>query len=120
MALATAPAPVSELQEQFSEEVSRWYALWVAIKRKPPGLASAIAMLEEGGANALVVVKLDRLTRSVRDLGELLDRYFASRFSLLSLADSIDTRTASGRPERDAKSARAARREIERPGVGHK
>jgi len=42
-------------------------------------------------------VKLDRLTRSVRDLGELVDRYFASRFSLLSLSDSIDTRTASGR-----------------------
>lgn len=42
-------------------------------------------------------MKLDRLTRSVRDLGELVDRYFASRFSLLSLSDSIDTRTASGR-----------------------
>jgi DNA invertase Pin-like site-specific DNA recombinase len=62
-----------------------------------PGLAQALAMLEEGQADALVVVKLDRLTRSVRDLGELVDRYFASRFSLLSLADSIDTRTASGR-----------------------
>ena len=62
-----------------------------------PGLASALAMLEGGKASGLVVVKLDRLTRSVRDLGELVDRYFASRFSLLSLSDSIDTRTASGR-----------------------
>jgi len=62
-----------------------------------PGLQKALASLEEGKAAGLVVVKLDRLTRSVRDLGELVDRYFASRFSLLSLSDSIDTRTASGR-----------------------
>jgi DNA invertase Pin-like site-specific DNA recombinase len=62
-----------------------------------PGLSAALALLDEGKADALVVVKLDRLTRSVRDLGELVDRYFAARHSLLSLADSIDTRTASGR-----------------------
>jgi len=62
-----------------------------------PGLKGALAMLEEGKASGLLVVKLDRLTRSVRDLGDLVDRYFASRFSLLSVSDSIDTRTASGR-----------------------
>lgn len=61
------------------------------------GLRSALSMLEKGQADALLVVKLDRLTRSVRDLGELVERYFASRFSLLSLSDSIDTRTAAGR-----------------------
>jgi site-specific DNA recombinase len=42
-------------------------------------------------------VKLDRLTRSVRDLGDLVERYFAERFSLLSVSDSIDKRMASGR-----------------------
>jgi DNA invertase Pin-like site-specific DNA recombinase len=62
-----------------------------------PGLQAALAALEQGKVSGLVVVKLDRLTRSVRDLGDLVDRYFASRFSLLSLSDSIDTRTASGR-----------------------
>ncbi len=62
-----------------------------------PGLRSALTMLEDGKASGLLVVKLDRLTRSVRDLGELVDRYFAARFSLLSVSDSIDTRTASGR-----------------------
>lgn len=62
-----------------------------------PGLQQALAMLESGNASGLVVTKLDRLTRSVKDLGDLVDRYFASRFSLLSLSDSIDTRTASGR-----------------------
>jgi DNA invertase Pin-like site-specific DNA recombinase len=63
-----------------------------------PGLTSALAMLKEGSAEALLVVKLDRLTRSVRDLGALVETYFAQgRWSLLSVADSIDTRTAAGR-----------------------
>ena len=63
-----------------------------------PGLASALAMLRDGRADAVLVVKLDRLTRSVRDLGALVENYFANgRWSLLSVADSIDTRTAAGR-----------------------
>ncbi len=62
-----------------------------------PGLLSALARLDAGDADGLLVVKLDRLTRSVRDLGDLVERYFARRSSLLSLGDSIDTRTASGR-----------------------
>jgi len=61
------------------------------------GLRSALAMLTSGKADALLVVKLDRLTRSVRDLGELVEKYFATKYSLLSMSDSIDTRTASGR-----------------------
>jgi DNA invertase Pin-like site-specific DNA recombinase len=62
-----------------------------------PGLLRALGRLEAGEADGVLVVKLDRLTRSVRDLGDLVERYFASRFSLLSVSDSIDTRTASGR-----------------------
>jgi DNA invertase Pin-like site-specific DNA recombinase len=62
-----------------------------------PGLQRALSLLDDGHADGLLVVKLDRLTRSVRDLGELVDRYFAKRCSLLSVADSVDTRTAGGR-----------------------
>lgn len=55
-------------------------------------------MLRKGQANALLVAKLDRLTRSVKDLGELVEDYFTSdTITLLSVADSIDTRTAAGR-----------------------
>lgn len=61
------------------------------------GLSRALAALDAGRADGILVAKLDRLTRSVRDLGHLVDRYFASKWSLLSVADSIDTRTASGR-----------------------
>jgi site-specific DNA recombinase len=63
-----------------------------------PGLQRALAMLRKGTANALIVVKLDRLTRSVKDLGTLVEDYFSSdKISLLSVADNIDTRTAAGR-----------------------
>ena len=63
-----------------------------------PGLIRALDMLEHGQAHALVVVKLDRLTRSVRDLGHLLDRYFtAGRWALMSVSENIDTRSAAGR-----------------------
>jgi DNA invertase Pin-like site-specific DNA recombinase len=63
-----------------------------------PGLQQALAALQAGAARGLLVAKLDRLTRSVRDLGQLLDTYFASdKHDLLSVADSIDTRTAAGR-----------------------
>ena len=62
-----------------------------------PGLQAALADLREGRAEGLLVAKLDRLTRSVRDLGALLDGYFAARFALLSIADSFDTRSAAGR-----------------------
>jgi DNA invertase Pin-like site-specific DNA recombinase len=62
-----------------------------------PGVQAALAMLDSGQAEGLLVAKLDRLTRSVRDLGDLVDRYFSSKFSLLSVADSNDTRSAAGR-----------------------
>lgn len=62
-----------------------------------PALSRALAMLRDGQADALLVVKLDRLTRSVRDLCTLVERYFTKRAALLSVSEQIDTRTASGR-----------------------
>lgn len=61
-----------------------------------PGLQAALAALRAGKARGLVVVKLDRLTRNVADLGHLLRRYF-QRYDLLAIADAVDTRTAGGR-----------------------
>ena len=55
-------------------------------------------MLQAGNADALLVAKLDRLTRSVRDLGHLVEKYFASgKAALLSVGEQIDTRSAAGR-----------------------
>lgn len=64
---------------------------------KRDGLQEALAALDAGQAEGLLVAKLDRLTRSVKDLGALLDTHFRARFSLLSVADQIDTSTAAGR-----------------------
>ena len=63
-----------------------------------PGLQRALGMLKRGQVEALLVVKLDRLTRSVVDLGKLVDGYFASgKSALLSVSEQIDTRSAAGR-----------------------
>ncbi len=63
-----------------------------------PALDRALAMLRKGRANAVIVVKLDRLTRSVRDLCDLVDDYFRDgKCALLSVTESVDTRTAMGR-----------------------
>lgn len=63
-----------------------------------PGLQRALAMLKRREADALLVVKLDRLTRSVRDLGQLVETHFApGKAALLSVSEQIDTRSAAGR-----------------------
>ena len=61
-----------------------------------PGLQSLIQDLRNNGIEAVVVAKLDRLTRSVRDLGYLIDDLFDG-VALASVEESLDTTTAGGR-----------------------
>jgi DNA invertase Pin-like site-specific DNA recombinase len=61
-----------------------------------PGLQNTLDALESGEADAILIYKLDRLTRSVADLGRLIERYF-NKYQLLSVTDHIDTGTANGR-----------------------
>lgn len=62
-----------------------------------PGLARILAGIRDGSIGAVVVVKLDRLTRSVRDLGALLDLATKHDVALLSVGESLDTSSAAGR-----------------------
>ena len=62
-----------------------------------PGMQSALAMLDAGEADGIMVVKLDRLTRSLRDLFDLTDRYFSKGKILCSVAEHFDTSSAMGR-----------------------
>lgn len=60
-----------------------------------PGVQSLISDLESDGVDVVVVLKLDRLTRSVRDLGSLIDDLFKGR-ALATVQEGLDTSTASG------------------------
>jgi DNA invertase Pin-like site-specific DNA recombinase len=63
-----------------------------------PGLQAALAMLRRGTANTLIVVKLDRLSRSLRDVCTLVEDYFGNeRYHLLSLCGMANTHSAAGR-----------------------
>lgn len=62
-----------------------------------PALDRALSMLSAGEADALVVVKLDRLTRSVAGLAALLDRSSREGWALVSLSEHLDTKSAAGR-----------------------
>jgi DNA invertase Pin-like site-specific DNA recombinase len=61
-----------------------------------PGLAAAIETVERGEAQALVVAKLDRLSRSLLDFAALMDRARRQKWSLVALDLAIDTTTPSG------------------------
>lgn len=61
-----------------------------------PGIQAALEDLEADQADGLIVAKLDRLTRNVRDLGTLIGKYFG-RHDLVVVAEQVDTRTAGGR-----------------------
>ena len=45
----------------------------------------------------VIVAKLDRLTRSVKDLCRLLELFEKRKVALISVAESLDTRSAAGR-----------------------
>jgi site-specific DNA recombinase len=47
--------------------------------------------------DALVILKLDRLTRSVADLGRLIETFERQKIALVSVTESLDSSTAGGR-----------------------
>ena len=62
-----------------------------------PGMNRLLSLVEAGAVQVVIIAKLDRLTRSVGDLAELLKRFDKRKVSLVSVADSLDTGTAAGR-----------------------
>jgi DNA invertase Pin-like site-specific DNA recombinase len=62
-----------------------------------PGMARLLALVESKAVDVVIIAKLDRLTRSVKDLAELLERFTRRGVSLVSVAESLDTGTAAGR-----------------------
>lgn len=62
-----------------------------------PGLQRVLAGVRTGSIGTVIVVKLDRLTRSTRDLAELLDLFAKADAALVSVAETLDTASAAGR-----------------------
>jgi site-specific DNA recombinase len=62
-----------------------------------PGMTKLLAAIDKGKIQAVIVAKLDRLTRSVKDLCELLERFERRGVALISVAESLDTGSAAGR-----------------------
>jgi DNA invertase Pin-like site-specific DNA recombinase len=62
-----------------------------------PGLQRLLALVDSGKVEAVIVAKLDRLTRSVKDLCGLLELFEKRGVALISVAESLDTASAAGR-----------------------
>lgn len=62
-----------------------------------PGLAAALALIESGAADGVVVVKLDRLSRSTTDILDLVGKASRDGWRLVSVSEQLDTASAAGR-----------------------
>src|SRR5271156_4200639 len=62
-----------------------------------PGLQRLLDLINAGKVEAVIVAKLDRLTRSVKDLCGLLELFEKRKVALISVAESLDTGSAAGR-----------------------
>ncbi len=65
--------------------------------RNRHGLAAALAAVEAGEADALIVAKLDRLSRSVADFCSVLDQSRRQGWALVCLDLGLDTSTPTGK-----------------------
>lgn len=63
---------------------------------KRPGLLRALAMVERGEAEVLMVAKLDRLSRSLLDFAALMEQSRRQGWSLVALDLGVDTSTPAG------------------------
>ncbi len=62
-----------------------------------PGLQRLLELVDSRDVQVIIIAKLDRLTRSVKDLADLLQRFQKRGVSLVSVAESLDTASAAGR-----------------------
>lgn len=62
-----------------------------------PGIQEIVAMAKRKEIQAVIIYKLDRLTRNVSDLNRLIETFGKYGVSLISVKDSLDTQSAAGR-----------------------
>ncbi len=64
---------------------------------KRPGIATILEAVRRDEIERLVVAKLDRLTRNVRDLSDLIELCAKHDVALVSVGETLDTSSAAGR-----------------------
>src|SRR5260370_12950824 len=62
-----------------------------------PGLQRLMSLVNNGKVQAVIVAKLDRLTRSVKGLCGLLELFEKRKVALVSVAEALDSGSAAGR-----------------------
>jgi DNA invertase Pin-like site-specific DNA recombinase len=62
-----------------------------------PGMERLLELVDARAVDVVIIAKLDRLTRSVKDLAELLEKFQRRGVALVSVAESLDTGSAAGR-----------------------
>lgn len=62
-----------------------------------PGLQRVLEMVKAKQVGAVIFAKLDRLSRSTRDVILLIDLFNRKKVALVSLAESLDTKSSMGR-----------------------
>jgi site-specific DNA recombinase len=62
-----------------------------------PGVQRLLSLVEAGLVDVAIIYKLDRLTRSVADLDKLMKLFERKSVALVSLQESLDATTATGR-----------------------
>jgi len=62
-----------------------------------PGLQRVLSLVRSRKIDAVVVYKLDRLTRNLRNLLDLLEIFHRFKVRLVSVTEAIDTESATGR-----------------------
>lgn len=62
-----------------------------------PGMARALEMVHKGEADGIVALKLDRLSRSTRDVLDLVENCDQHGWRLISVSENLDSGSASGR-----------------------
>src|SRR5207253_369649 len=62
-----------------------------------PGFQAALAAVEAGAADGIIVAKLDRFARSIADAASAIQRLNAAGGQLVSVEDGFDSSTPMGR-----------------------
>ena len=63
-----------------------------------PGMQRVLGLIEQKAFDVLIICKLDRMTRNIRDLGYLTQDVFENNgVAFSSIADNFDTSTANGK-----------------------